>query len=181
MNTEKQVCVRRKSDGMPFKVAQSEALNLIKDKPLEFARTSKGYTRSFYRRMAKTMSNQEAFDKEKVDFSTKQKKNFVEQDGDKVIAWRFRGTKTLNYEIPKEKEEAEAKQSWIKEIVEKACINPNDKSLKQGLLSKLAIFFGFLSQKKTTEAVKESVDLPLYQRYVLGYGKTDDMANLRLA
>lgn len=170
--------VRRISDGMPFRIAKSEALNLIKDKPTEFIHTTKSYTRSFYRRMNQSMNNEAAFKAEQVDFSDKQKKNFVEQDGRKIIGWRYRGVNPFAYKIPKEKEEAEAKKSWIKSIVEQACINPNDKSLKQGLLSKLAIFFGFLSQKKVTHEIEESVDLPLYQRYVLGYG---DLKNIKLA
>jgi hypothetical protein len=173
-NPEKLLCVRRMADGMPFKMAVSEAKNLIKDKPSEFVLTTKNYTRSFYRRMAQTLRNQEAIKAENVDFSTDQKYNFVEQEGNK-------GIKTIQVEIPKDAVEAEAKKSWIKELVERACINPNDHSLREGILAKLAIFFGFLVKKKVKRNTQEAVDLPQYQRYTYGYGSVKDIANLRLA
>lgn len=173
--------IRRISDGMPFRIAKSEALNLIKDKPTEFIHTTKSYTRSFYRRMNQSMNNEAAFKAEQVDFSDKQKKNFVEQDGRKIIGWRYKGVKTLHYELPADPKKAEEKKTWLQDIIDKACRNPNDQSLKAGILTKLAIFFGFLNsdvKPESQELKKESVDLPLYQRYVLGYG---DLKNIKLA
>ena len=182
MIQEKLVCVKRLADGMPFKMGRLEAQNLIKDKTGEFQRTSKSYTKSYYRRMAQTLRNQEIFKAEKVDFSTKQSQNFVEQEGNKIIAWRFRGNKTISYEIPEDPQKAEEKHTWLQNLIEKACRNPHDQSIKAGILSKIAIFFGFLKKKEDIKWPKEeSIDLPKWQRYTFGYGDIKDLNNIKLA
>jgi hypothetical protein len=181
--SERLVCIRRKSDGMPSRLPQRVAETIINDRPGEFEFTSKSYAKSYYKRMNRTMQNHEALKAAGVDFSTNQKKNFVEQEGNKIIAWRFRGNKTITYEMPEDEQKAAEKKTWLEKLIDSACRNPNDQSIKAGILSKLAIFFGFLqdSKKKQKGPTQESVDLPQYQRYNFGYGDINNLDKARLA
>jgi len=172
MNQEKQVCILRKDDKTPMRVYRSVAEKLIKDEPGNFCYTSKGATQGFYRRLAQTLQNEETL--KNVDFTTSQKvqENFVQQEGDKIIGYRFRGSKSFSYELPDDEKEAEKKQTWVQEVIEKACINPNDQSLKKSLLAQLLMFFGLFTKKELiTKPKTQSVNLPQYQRYILGYGQ----------
>lgn len=177
----KLVTIKRNSDGMPYRLTRIQAQQLMLDKPGEFYYTSKSAAKAFNKRFAQTVANQEYFKKENIDFSTNQNKNFVEQEGNKIIAWVHKGFKTHHFEVPKDETAAEEKKDWLHKLVDKYCINPNDQSIKAGLLSKLAIFFGFLKQKEAKTTLPNSVDLPLYTRHTYGYGQVTDLANVKLA
>ena len=179
MNQEKQVCILRKDDKTPMRVYRSVAQQLMKDQPDNFCYTSKGATQGFYRRLAQTLQNEETL--KNVDFTTSQKRpeNFVQQEGNKIIGYRFRGTKTISYILPEDEKEAEKKKTWIQGLVEKACINPNDQTLKKSILAQLLMFFGIFTKRDVApkQSRNQSVGLPQYQRYILDYGQLPQSAN----
>ena len=185
MNQEKQVCILRKDDKTPMRVYRSVAQRLIQDEPDNFCYTSKGATQGFYRRLAQTLQNEETL--KNVDFSTSQKnpENFVQQEGNKIIGYRLRGTKNFFYTLPDEvtegKEAAEKHKTWVQEVIERACINPNDQSLKKNLLAQLLMFFNIFVPKRgikiTQKPKTQSANLPRYQRYILAYGQLPQSAN----
>ena len=163
------VNVKNKENGMMNRIPQLLAEKLVKEGTHVFV--SKGATKHFFNRQFKIFSSEDAL--KNVDFSKKQKENFVTQEGNKVMGYRLRGFKKLTYEMPEDKVKAEEKKTWLENIVEKYCINPEDNTIKSSLLAKLAIFLGFfknLSKKKSIPKT-QTKELPLYQRYIMGYGK----------
>lgn len=158
----------RTHDGQPFRLTRSEAQSLIGTGGFKY--TSKEATKAWYKRLAQVSRNEEAL--KHVDFTTSQKvqQNFVQEEKGKVVGYRLRKMNSVTYTMPADHEEAEAKKNWLHDLVERTCINPHDHTIKQGILSTIAIFFGFLLKKKVMHETTESVDLPQYQRYVLGYG-----------
>lgn len=174
----KLVCVRRKSDNYPFRMEKQAADAMMLDKPGEFAFTSKESTKAFYKRLAGTTSNEQFL--KNVDFTTKQKDNFVVEENGKVIGYVLKGMKAVSWETPEDEQEAIKKRNWIENLIESACINPNDQTLKNNIVARLAVFFGlfkdFFNKKNKTPLPKSnSVDLPQFQRFVLGYGTADKM------
>ena len=162
---------------MIYRLQHNEATAIRAEKP-EFKLVSKSTMKSFYKRLEQVQKNQETFEREKVDFTTAQKvqENFVQEEQGKVIAYRFRGTKTLTYEMPEDEKKAEEKKSWLQGIIDKACINPHDQTMKKSLLATLLTFFGLFTKKELVSKPKShSVDLPIWQRYILGYGTTEKM------
>jgi len=168
MTQHRLVNIKNKQNGMMNRVPQLLAEKLVKEGNFNFV--SKGSARHLANRILKMYNNEEAL--ANVDFSKKQKENFVTQEGNKVIGYRFRGFKSLKYEIPEDEAKAKEKKTWIQSLVEKYCINPEDNTIKNSLLAKLAIFLGFFKGlRKQTKPKEQTIELPLYQRYIMGYGK----------
>jgi hypothetical protein len=170
------VCLKR-PDGMIYRLQHKDATAIIAEKP-EFKLVSKSTSKSFYKRLEQVQKNRAEFERYQVDFTTNQKvqKNFVQEEDGKVVAYRFRGTKMLTYEMPEDEKQAEEKKTWLQDIIDKACINPHDQSIKKSLLATLLAFFGLFTKKELVDKPKtHSVDLPLYQRYIFGYGTTDNI------
>lgn len=161
-----------RKDGTPFRMLDIEAQDLVATGNFQY--TSKGAVKAFYKRLARSVANQEYI--AKFDMSKKQSSNFVTEENGKIVANILLKQKPFTYKLPEDPEDKEkvAKhKSWIESIVEAACINPNDHTIKQGILSKIAIFFGFLSEfMKAPKEVKthETIMLPQYHRRVIGYG-----------
>lgn len=163
------VNVKNTRTGMFNRLPQAIAERLVNETG-EHVYVSKGTMKHFFNKKFKIMSNEEAL--KLVDFSKKQKDNFITQEGDKIMGYKLQGYQDLTYTIPEDKKKAEEKKSWVREVVEKYCINPEDNSIKKSLLAKLAIFFGFLKSKEEKEKPKQpTIKLPKYTRYIMGYGK----------
>lgn len=160
------VCIRRVSDGMMYRIPRVNALPLVNAGAFKFS--TKGAYKHFVNKNYKIYNNQKAL--KNVDFSKDQDSNFVQQEGNKIMGYMLKGFKTLTYELPEDKEEAKEKQNWVEKTIEKYCINPQDNTIKSNLLAKLATLFGFFKSKKEQEKV-HSVELPLYTRYIMGYGQ----------
>lgn len=173
----KNICLKRKSDSHYFQINREVAEHLMADKPGEFAFTTKNACKAYYKRMAKTVANERVI--KNLDFSTKQNSTFVLEDNGKVYGYVLRGTTRINTGTPETEEEVQAKRNWLEKLIETACINPNDQTLKTNLIAKIAVFFGLfkdLFSKKDKQApLPDFVDLPKYQRYIIGYGTIENM------
>mgnify|MGYP000854603596 CR=1 FL=1 len=186
---EKLVNVKRLSDGRPFRFPKSQADAMLaltnEDGSRKFSKTSKSYGRSYYRRAAQVIANRDYMEAHGISVSKDQNDHFCTQEGRKIVAHIYRGTKTHKYQMPTDPEKAKEKRTWVEGLVEKACINPHNGELRSSLLAKLAILLGFkkLFEKKADqpEFEEKEVQLPYYERRLFGYGDIKDHKNILIA
>lgn len=170
----KLINLKHKATGSITRLPKDVARQIMSEQPNTFSFVSKESTKAFFKRYYQIARNQEAL--KNVDFTTNQAKrdNFVQQEGGKVIGYQLKNLNPFTYTLPADEKKAEEKKSWIEGIVEKACINPHDQSLKQSILAKVLIFLGLFHKKEEVKEKTETVHLPNYQRWIISYGTVEN-------